>query len=107
MQVDDDLESVVACPSDGLLKVWKLASDEWLTGTDFECPVANWDPDVVQPAYEESTLHLREHATEASVSSVLRLPHTHGTRFWARGKAQRSKEKTHPAAAIAAKSASV
>ena len=48
MQVDDDLEAVVARPADGLEEVRQLPRDERLSIRNLERPVPDRDPDVVQ-----------------------------------------------------------
>jgi hypothetical protein len=48
MEVNDELEVVVRCPGNGLLQVIKLASYVWFSCTNFKCPVANRQTDMVQ-----------------------------------------------------------
>ena len=50
MQVYNDLDAVVARPSDGLLEVWKLSRDVRLPRPHLESPVPDGYADVVQPA---------------------------------------------------------
>ena len=56
MQVHNDFEAVVTRPSDGLLEVGELALDVGFPGANLECPVANWNADVV----ESEAMHGRE-----------------------------------------------
>ena len=56
MKVNDDFEAVVTRPTDSLLEVGKLALDVGLPRANLECPVANWNADVV----ESEAMHGRE-----------------------------------------------
>lgn len=49
MKIDDELETVVLCPSDSFLEIGELTLNVWLARPDFKCPVANGQTDVVQP----------------------------------------------------------
>ena len=53
VQVNDDLDAVVARPSDGLLEVWKLSRDVRFPRPHLESPVPDGYADVVQPAARE------------------------------------------------------
>ena len=56
VQVDDHFQAMVTRPSNGLLEVGELALDVGLPGANLECPVANWNADVV----ESEAMHGRE-----------------------------------------------
>ena len=84
VQVNDDLDPVVACPCYGFLEVGKLAGDVGLAGADVERPISNGDADMVQSMTRHN---IGQHTPE--------------------GKNTITCKDTHPAAAIAAKSDSV
>ena len=48
MEVDDNLQSVVARPGDSLLEIGQLTGAVRLAGANFERPISDWDTDVVQ-----------------------------------------------------------
>lgn len=48
MEVNDELKVMIRCPGNGLLQVIKLASYVRFSCTDFKCPVANRQTDMVQ-----------------------------------------------------------
>lgn len=58
MKIDDDLESVIPCPSDGFREVRQLALDEWFSTRDVEGPIANGQPNMVET--EQVRVTIRE-----------------------------------------------
>ena len=85
VEVDDNLQAMVARPCDGLLEVGELAGAVRLAGACFERPVPDRDADVVKPISIASAHHLGLCATFSKAT----------------------RHATHPASLICLKSSSV
>ncbi len=82
MQVHQHFESVIACPSHCLLQEGQLALNEGLARSNRESPITNWDANMVEAVRERKVFSAHLHFLI------------------------KARLVAHPAAAIAAKSAS-
>lgn len=73
MQINNNLQTVVPGPSNGLLKERHLTLDEWLASGYVESPVSDGDANMVQSVREKlGKIEYHEHVMDPPCSSDLR-----------------------------------
>ena len=49
VKIDNEFQTMVSSPGNGFLQVRYLTLNKRLSGPNLECPITNWQPDMIQP----------------------------------------------------------